>query len=194
MCWVMAHSLWGVITLRWCGMETVPGIQCWRSNHNQMFYGTSKASWHPPELEDGCNMCTVTQTSICWRPSSAQRVNFRADNLATAALIAAVEANDFISSIFPLEKVCVEISGERVAGSPKNAITELWGEQVAQELYDRWGVVSKENFPLGGHGVCSEIVPRNVPCLGNKTCITFSGDQPAAFTHRQIGSECMSKL
>jgi hypothetical protein len=62
--------------------------------------------------------------------------------------IAAVEANDFISSIFPLEKVCMEISGERVMGSPKNAITELWGEQVAQALYDRWGVVRKENFPF----------------------------------------------
>jgi hypothetical protein len=35
--------------------------------------------------------------------SPAQRVNFLADNLATAALIVAVEANKFISSIFPLE-------------------------------------------------------------------------------------------
>jgi hypothetical protein len=33
-------------------------------------------------------------------------------------------------------------------GSPQNAITELWGEQVAQALYDRRGVVSKENFPF----------------------------------------------
>jgi hypothetical protein len=33
-------------------------------------------------------------------------------------------------------------------GIPKNAITELWREQVAQALYDRWGVVSKENFPF----------------------------------------------
>ncbi len=31
-------------------------------------------------------------------------------------------------------------------GSPKNAITELWGEQVVHVLYDRRGVVSKENF------------------------------------------------
>ncbi len=80
--------------------------------------------------------------------SPAQRVNCRVDKLATAALIAAVKANEFISSIFPLEKVCVEIAGEWVTGSPKNAITELWGEQVAPALYDRWGVVSKENFPL----------------------------------------------
>ena len=80
--------------------------------------------------------------------SPAQRVNCRADKLATVALIAAVEANDLISSIFSLEKVCVEISWEQVTGSPPKAITELWGEQVAYALYDRLGVVSKENFPF----------------------------------------------
>jgi hypothetical protein len=80
--------------------------------------------------------------------SSAQQVNCRADKLATAALIATVETNELISSIFQLEKVCVEIAWEWVTGSSKNAITELWGEQVAQALYDRGGgVVSKENFP-----------------------------------------------
>jgi hypothetical protein len=51
--------------------------------------------------------------------SPAQPINFWADKLATAALIAAVEANEFISSIFPLEKVCMEIAGEQVTGSPK---------------------------------------------------------------------------
>jgi hypothetical protein len=45
--------------------------------------------------------------------SPAQRVNCWADKLATAALIAMVEANEFISSIFPSEKVCIEIAGER---------------------------------------------------------------------------------
>ncbi len=59
-----------------------------------------------------------------------------------------MEANGFISSIFPLEKVRVEIAGEWVTGPPKNAITELWGEQVAQTLYDRRGVESKDNFPF----------------------------------------------
>ncbi len=80
--------------------------------------------------------------------SPAQWGNCWADKLATATLIAVVEANDFISSIFLSEKVCVEIAGERVTGSPKITITELWGEQVAQALYDRRGVVSKENFPF----------------------------------------------
>ncbi len=51
--------------------------------------------------------------------SPAQQVNCRADKLATATLITMVEANEFISSIFPLEKVCVEIAGEWVTGSPK---------------------------------------------------------------------------
>jgi hypothetical protein len=80
--------------------------------------------------------------------SPAQRVNCRGDKLAMAALIAAVEANEFISSIFSSEKICVEMAGEGVMGSPRNAIAELWGEQVAQALYDRQEVVSKENFPF----------------------------------------------
>jgi hypothetical protein len=80
--------------------------------------------------------------------SPAQQVNCREAKLATAALIATVETNEFISSIFLSEKVYMEISGERITGSPKNAITELWGEKEAQALYDRQGVVSKENFPF----------------------------------------------
>jgi hypothetical protein len=38
--------------------------------------------------------------------SPAQQVNCGADKLATAALMAMLEANEFISSIFLLEKVC----------------------------------------------------------------------------------------
>jgi hypothetical protein len=57
----------------------------------------------------------------------AQRVNCHADKLAMVALITAVETDEFISSIFSLKKVCVEISGEWVTGSPKNIIMEPWG-------------------------------------------------------------------
>jgi hypothetical protein len=70
--------------------------------------------------------------------SPEQQVNCWADKLALAALIAEVETNKFILSIF-------QIQGS-VVGSPKNTITELWGEQIAHALYDRWGVVSKGNF------------------------------------------------
>jgi hypothetical protein len=51
--------------------------------------------------------------------SPAQQVNFRVDKLAMAALIATVGANKFISNIFLLEKVCMEIAREQVTGSPK---------------------------------------------------------------------------
>ena len=36
---------------------------------------------------------------------------------------------------------CIAMSGEKITGSPKNAITDLWGDQVAQALNNRQGVV-----------------------------------------------------
>jgi hypothetical protein len=59
----------------------------------------------------------------------SQQVNCHADKLATSALIAAVDANQFILSLFLSEKVCVTISEELVTGSLKATITDLWGEQ-----------------------------------------------------------------
>ena len=63
---------------------------------------------------------------MSWEEMSPEQwVNCHANKLATAALIAAVDTNEFILSTFPSKKVCVEISGERITGSPKNAITDL---------------------------------------------------------------------
>ncbi len=64
---VMVPLPWGAITWGWCDRATAPGAQCWRSNHNQMSYGTSKALWLCPEFENGCNTCTFTQRSTCQR-------------------------------------------------------------------------------------------------------------------------------
>jgi hypothetical protein len=128
--------------------------------------------------------------------SPAKQVNCQADKLATAALMATLEANEFISRIFPLEKVSIEIAREWVMGSPKNAITELWGEQVAQVLYDRRGVVRTENFPFV-YWEGMERVLKSFPEIFHewvKKHVTFSRDQLTAVTHRQIGSECVSKL
>ncbi len=121
--------------------------------------------------------------------SPAQRVNCRADKLATAALMAMVEANEFISGIFPSEKVCVEIAGEWIMGSPKNAIIELWGEHVVQVLYDRWGIVSKEYFPFV-YWEGMECVLKSFPEMF-RVCVTkhvshFQG------TNRQLS--CIDKL
>ena len=77
-----------------------------------------------------------------------QLMNVSADELATSALISAIEENKFIKSVFPLEKVTICISGSCVSGSPKEAIPELWGEQVAMELFNRRKIVSKELFPF----------------------------------------------
>ena len=65
-----------------------------------------------------------------------QLMNVRADELAKSALIAAIKEKKFINSVFPLEKVVICISGSRVSGSPKEAIAELWGKQVAMELFN----------------------------------------------------------
>jgi len=80
--------------------------------------------------------------------SHDQQINCRTDKLAMLALVAAVHTNQFIKSIFPSERVCVEISGTRVTGSPKSVITELWGEEEAQKLFNRWGVVKAVDFPF----------------------------------------------
>ncbi len=51
--------------------------------------------------------------------SPAQRVNCWADKLATVALIAAVEANEYILSIFPSEKYVLKSPGNKSSGLPK---------------------------------------------------------------------------
>ncbi len=66
--------------------------------------------------------------------SPAQRVNCRVDKLATAALMAMVEANEFISSIFSSEKVCVEIARERIRGPPKMR-SQSFGENSWRKYY-----------------------------------------------------------
>jgi hypothetical protein len=131
-------------------MATLPIVYCWRSNCSQMCCITSKASWQCPIF--GVWMQHVyghaNQFLLEAEMSTSQQVNCCADKLAAAALITAVDASQFILSLFPSEKVCVTISEELVTGSPKAAITDLWREQVAQELYSRQGVVSKRNFPF----------------------------------------------
>jgi hypothetical protein len=98
--------------------------------------------------ENATCIWTCGQVSVLGRKQNVTRTTCSADKLTMAALISAVGTNDFILSIFPLEKVCVEISGEQITGSSKNVITDLWGEQVAQVLYDRRGMVQKCDFPF----------------------------------------------
>jgi hypothetical protein len=79
-----------------------------------------------------------------------QRVNIRANELASSALMATLATQTFIRDLFPseFEGVIVSIGTKRITGSPKAEITYLWGEQVAQELFHwRW-IVHMNDFPL----------------------------------------------
>ena len=75
-----------------------------------------------------------------------QLVNICADKLASKALIAALETQKFIKDLFPSEGVTLLIESKRITGSPKSAITHLWGEQVAQELFHRRVIVDTNDF------------------------------------------------
>ncbi len=77
-----------------------------------------------------------------------QLVNICADKLASKALIAALETQKFIKDLFPSEGVTLLIESKRITGSPKSAITHLWGEQVAQELFHRRGMFDTNGFPF----------------------------------------------
>ncbi len=94
-------------------------------------------------------MYMVTQTSIYWRPrspSTAGKLPYgQTGNGGTHRRSASKWI--YLDYVPIGKRLCENLWGtsHRV---PKNAITELWGEQVALALYDRWGVVSKENFPI----------------------------------------------
>ena len=77
-----------------------------------------------------------------------QRINVRADEIVGKALTMAIKENRFITSVFPLEKVVIQVAGTRVSGSPKAAILELWGEHVARNLFHRRKVVHSQIFPM----------------------------------------------
>ena len=95
--------------------------------------------------------------------TGAQRINVRADELADKALIAAIAQNKFIDSVFPRESIVIQIAGGRVSGSPKDAISKLWGKQAAVELFDL----------LGRDGKGNTLIPSDVPHMDNETRVTF---------------------
>ncbi len=77
-----------------------------------------------------------------------QRVNIRANELASSALMAALATQTFIKDLFPSKGVIVSIGTKRITSSPKAEITHLGGEKVAQELLHWQGIVHTNNFPL----------------------------------------------
>ena len=64
-----------------------------------------------------------------------ERVNCRADNLASEVLVKGVATQHFIYSNLSFKNMRLLVKGRSVTGSPKNAITQSWGAKVAQKLF-----------------------------------------------------------
>ena len=85
-----------------------------------------------------------------WEELTAlERINVVVDKLAKKALLAAIqEEQEFISSAFPFEHLRVELGGEKVTSSPRNAFEKYWSHGVAQKLYHEKKIVSSAEFNL----------------------------------------------
>ena len=77
-----------------------------------------------------------------------ERLNCRADELASEALLAAISTQLFISSNFPFEDIRVFVGGKKIIANPRRAISNHWGGKVARELYHDRSIIHKRDFHL----------------------------------------------
>ena len=128
-----------------------------------------------------------------------QRVNIRADEFASSALMAALMTQTFTKDLFPSKGVIVSIGTKRITGSPKAAITHLWGEQAAQELFHRRGIVHMNDFPLvywEGMDKVMRWFPETFWVWVTKHVSNFNGTNrmlsrfPATETHAKVVNKC----
>ncbi len=201
----MALSLWGAITWGWCDMATVPDVQCWRSNHNQMCcnMGVVQHGNSPrcPMLEK------QPQTDVLWYFKGLMdsfRIEGRMQHVYGHAEEYLLEAKMSQHNGKLLGRQTSYCSTHCGSGSKwsylkhlpviKSLRRDCWGMGYRiPNKCDHWalertssastvwqmGGGKEGELPiclLGRHGACNEIVPRDVPRLGNKTCITFSRD------------------
>ena len=109
-----------------------------------------------------------------------ERVNCHADKLASEALVNGVANQRFISSNLPFKSTKLLVNGRVVTGSSKQAITQSWGEKVAQTLFHRRNMVRMADFNMvywEGMDKGHEFVLRDVLHLGNKTGLTLQRDK-----------------
>lgn len=77
-----------------------------------------------------------------------EKMNDKADRLAKAALLLALTDGPVIQGDFPFEAVKLSLSGQRVRGSPRQALESDWGYRAARELFSSKNIVMKEDFHL----------------------------------------------
>jgi hypothetical protein len=131
--------------------------------------------------------------------SLSQQVNVRADLLASKALMTAVVSQIFIVPTFPTEGVSLSIGESRITGSPKQEITHLWGEQVAQDLLHRWNIMNERDFPLEyweGMQNAMQSFPEPFQVWVTKHISHFNGTNrmlsrfPGIATHPKVQNRC----
>ena len=83
----------------------------------------------------GLRKCTVPEI-----------MNDLADNLAGTTLTHAIEAQEFIHSEFPFEKLKVRYNGKKLTGNLRREIDNVRGEQTARTYFAKKGIVSEQNF------------------------------------------------
>jgi hypothetical protein len=94
--------------------------------------------------------------------SLCELLNNQANGLASEALLSAMGGPIMVGD-FPFEPVRLKLSGERVCGSPCQALEWDWGYGVAQSLYLEKGIILAEDFHLvwwEGLGVAMSRYPK----------------------------------
>jgi len=112
-----------------------------------------------------------------------ERINVIVDKLAKKSLLAAIQEQEFISSIFPFQHLRVELGGEIVTGSPRKAFERYWSHSAAQQLYHEKKIVGAAEFNLiwwDGAEKCMQGFPKTFRSFITKQTSKFCG------TNRQL--------
>ena len=82
------------------------------------------------------------------RSTVHERLNDQADKLVKAALLFAISGENAYEGDYPFEMVSIKLTGQRVSGSPRQALQEHWGYNAAKELFGEKNIIRPEHFYL----------------------------------------------
>ena len=84
-----------------------------------------------------------------WRNCTVpERLNDAADKLAKAALRLAIAGGQAYEGDFPFEQVSLKLGGQRIGGSPRQALQQHWGYSAAKALFAEKNIIEATNFHL----------------------------------------------
>ncbi len=82
------------------------------------------------------------------RSTIPERLNDQADKLAKVALLLAISGGNAYKGKYPFEMVSIKLSGQRVSGSPRQALQDHWGYNAAKQLIGEKNIIRPEHFYL----------------------------------------------